>query len=35
MEFLVNSNLNILNHGTKPTFVFCNRKEVIDLTLGD
>jgi hypothetical protein len=34
MEFLVSSNLNILNHGNKPTFVVCNRKEVIDLTLG-
>jgi hypothetical protein len=26
MEFLVNSNLNILNHGNEPTFVVCNRK---------
>jgi hypothetical protein len=34
MEFLVSSNLNILNHGNEPTFVVCNRKEVIDLTLG-
>jgi hypothetical protein len=34
MEFLVSSNLNILNHGNKPTFVVRNRKEVIDLTLG-
>ncbi|PNF15011.1 hypothetical protein B7P43_G17795 [Cryptotermes secundus] len=34
MELLVSSNLNILNHGNEPTFVVCNRKEVIDLTLG-
>jgi hypothetical protein len=34
MEFLVNSNLNILNHGNEPTFVVCNKKEVTDLTLG-
>ncbi|PNF38780.1 hypothetical protein B7P43_G12820 [Cryptotermes secundus] len=34
MEFLLCSNLNILNHGNEPTFVVCNRKEVIDLTLG-
>ncbi|PNF28303.1 hypothetical protein B7P43_G05453 [Cryptotermes secundus] len=34
MEFLVSSNLNILNHGNQPTFVVCNRKEVTDLTLG-
>jgi hypothetical protein len=34
MEFLVSSNLNILNHGYKPTSVVCNRKEVTDLTLG-
>ncbi|PNF13587.1 hypothetical protein B7P43_G18191 [Cryptotermes secundus] len=34
MEFLVSWNLNILNHGNEPTFVVCNRKEVIDLTLG-
>jgi hypothetical protein len=34
MEYLVSSNLNILNHGNKPTFVVSNRKEVIDLTLG-
>jgi hypothetical protein len=33
MEFLVSSNLNILNHGNKPTLVVCNRREVIDLTL--
>jgi hypothetical protein len=26
-------NLNILNHGKEPTFVVCNRKEVIALTL--
>jgi hypothetical protein len=34
MEFLVSLNLNILNHGNEPTLVFCNRREVIDLTLG-
>jgi hypothetical protein len=34
MEYLVNSNLNILNRGNEPTFVVRNRKEVIDLTLG-
>jgi hypothetical protein len=34
MEFLVSSNLNILNRNNEPTFVVRNRKEVIDLTLG-
>jgi hypothetical protein len=34
MEYLVSSNLNILNRGNEPTFVFSNRKEVTDLTLG-
>jgi hypothetical protein len=34
MEYLVGSNLNILNRGNEPTFVVRNRKEVIDLTLG-
>jgi hypothetical protein len=34
MEFLVSSNPNILNHGNEPTFVVCNRREVIDLTPG-
>jgi hypothetical protein len=34
MEYLVSSNLNILNHGNEPTFVVSNRKEVIDLILG-
>jgi hypothetical protein len=34
MEYLVSSNLNVLNHGNDPTFVVSNRKEVIDLTLG-
>jgi hypothetical protein len=34
MEFLASSNLNILNYGNELTFVVCNRKEVIDLTLG-
>jgi hypothetical protein len=34
MEFLVSSNLNILNPGNEPTFVVCSRKEVTDLTFG-
>jgi hypothetical protein len=34
MEFLLFSKLNNLNHGNEPNFVVCNRKEVIDLTLG-
>jgi hypothetical protein len=34
MEYLVSSNLNILNQGNEPTFVVRNRKEVIGLTLG-
>jgi hypothetical protein len=34
LEFLVSSNLNILNSGNEPTFVVCSRNEVIDLTLG-
>jgi hypothetical protein len=34
MEYLVSTNLNILNKGNEPTFVISNRKEVIDLTLG-
>jgi hypothetical protein len=34
MNFLVSSNLNILNPGNEPTFVVCNRKAVIDLTPG-
>jgi hypothetical protein len=34
MEYLVSSNLNILNQGNEPTFVIRNRKEVIDLPLG-
>ena len=34
MEYLVSTNLNILNKGNKPTFVIGDRKEVIDLTLG-
>jgi hypothetical protein len=34
MEYLVSSNLNILNRANEPTFVVGNRKEVIDLTLG-
>jgi hypothetical protein len=34
MEYLVSSNMYILNCGNEPTFVVSNRKEVIDLTLG-
>jgi hypothetical protein len=34
VEYLVSTNLNILNKGNEPTFVISNRKEVIDLTLG-
>jgi hypothetical protein len=34
MEFLASSKPNIFNHGNEPIFVVCNRKEVIDLTLG-
>jgi hypothetical protein len=34
MEYLVSSNLNILNQGKEPTLVIHNRNEVIDLTLG-
>jgi hypothetical protein len=33
VEFIVTSNLNILNNVNEPTFVVCSR-EVIDLTLG-
>jgi hypothetical protein len=33
MEYLVSTNLSILNKGNEPTFVLSNRK-VIDLTLG-
>jgi hypothetical protein len=33
IEFLVSSNLNILNRGNESTFVVHNRKEVIDLTI--
>jgi hypothetical protein len=34
VEFLVSSNLNILNPGNEPTFVISNRREVTDFTLG-
>jgi hypothetical protein len=33
MEYLVSTNLSILNKGNEPAFVISNRKEVIDLTL--
>ncbi|KAJ8909966.1 hypothetical protein NQ315_005973 [Exocentrus adspersus] len=32
LEFLISSGLDILNRGTKPTFVTRNRQEVIDIT---
>jgi hypothetical protein len=32
MEYVVSSNLNILNQGNEPTYVICNGKEVPDLT---
>jgi hypothetical protein len=34
LEYLVNTNLNTLNKGNKPTFVASNRQEFTDLTLG-
>jgi hypothetical protein len=34
MEYLMCSNLNILNKGNERNFWVCNRQEVIDLTLG-
>jgi hypothetical protein len=34
MEYLVGSNLSILNQSNEPTSVISNRKEVIGLTLG-
>jgi hypothetical protein len=34
MEYLVGSNLNILNQGNEPTSVIHNRKKVTDLPLG-
>jgi hypothetical protein len=34
MEYLVSLNRNIRNQGNKPTFVVCDRKEVLDLTQG-
>jgi hypothetical protein len=34
MEYLVSTNLNILNKGNEPSFVISNRKEVLHLTLG-
>ena len=33
LEYLVTTNLSVLNRGTKPTFVVSNRQEVIDITL--
>jgi hypothetical protein len=32
LDFLVSSELNILNRGNEPNFVVCSRKEVFDLT---
>jgi hypothetical protein len=34
IEYLLSTNLNILNKGNEPTFVISNRKGVLDLTLG-
>jgi hypothetical protein len=34
MEYMVSTNLNILNKGNKPTFLSVRRRQVIDLTLG-
>jgi hypothetical protein len=34
MEYLVSSNVNILNQDNEPTFVIHNRGEVIDFMLG-
>jgi hypothetical protein len=34
-EHLVSSNMDSINRGNKPTFVISNRREVIDLTLGN
>jgi hypothetical protein len=34
MEYLVSTNLSILNKGNEPTFEISNKEEVIDLTLG-
>ena len=33
LEYLVTTDLDVLNKGTKPTFVISNRQEVIDITL--
>jgi len=33
LEYLVTTDLDILNKGTQPTFVVSNRQEVIDITL--
>ncbi|XP_015916748.1 uncharacterized protein [Parasteatoda tepidariorum] len=33
MEHILHFNLYVLNEGNEPTFVTCNRREVIDLTL--
>ncbi|KAJ8909962.1 hypothetical protein NQ315_014913 [Exocentrus adspersus] len=35
LEFLISSGLDILNRGTKPTFVTRNRQEVIDITISN
>jgi hypothetical protein len=34
MEYLVSTNLSILNKGNEPSFVFSNRKDIIDLAIG-
>jgi len=33
MEFLIQEELDLLNRGSKPTFVISNRKEVLDITV--
>ena len=34
MEYMISTNLNILNKGNEPTFLNVGRRQVIDLTLG-
>ena len=33
MEFIIGSNLSVINKGHEPTFVISNRREVLDITL--
>jgi len=32
MDFIMRSNLNVINQGHEPTFVIANRQEVLDIT---